>query len=121
MIVHHYSHNALFFLADVYVKVSAVTNGKVFKNKKTSVMRKTTNPLFNETTSFQLAPHTPLKLDEMSIIVSVYAYRSRGPHKRLIGRCMFGSTDLATTAGKEYWKNVVHSPHKTIAEWQEIQ
>lgn len=79
------------------------------------------NPLFNETTSFQLAPHTQLKLDEMSIIVSVYAYRSRGPHKRLIGRCMLGSTDLATTPGKEYWEKMMRSPRKTIAEWQEIQ
>lgn len=109
------------FDKDLYVKVSAILNEKVIKNKKTSIMRKTPTPLFNETTSFQLHPHTSLTLDNMSIVMSVYAYRSRGPHRRLIARAVVGSTDVASETGKEHWRKMVDGPHKMVANWQELR
>lgn len=109
------------FDKDVYVKVSAIVNGKVMKNKKTSVMRKTAMPLFNEITSFELLPHSKFTLENMGVILSVYAYRSRGPYRRLIGRAVVGETEISNEAGRRQWRKMVEMPQKSIAEWQELR
>ena len=106
------------FFQDVYVKVSAVVNDKVIKNKKTGYVKRTPNPVFNEVIRLQL--DSVMKLENMTIVLSVYAYRSRGPHKRLIGRSFFGSGKLSSSAGREYWRQITDNPQKMIAEWQEI-
>eukprot|EP00795_Rhopilema_esculentum_P013160 gene13160-3957_t len=108
------------FDKDIYIKVSALTNGKICKNKKTSSVKKTANPIFNETTSFSLSPKSPLTVDNMVVILSVYAYRSRGPHKRLLGRLYVGESENASKLGKEHWHKMVENPSKMIAEWQHL-
>ena len=101
------------------MKVSSVLNGKIIKNKKTAPAKKSANPLFSETTTFQLSED--LQLENMAIILSMYARRSRGAHKRLIGRCFVGNVGLASPKGQDVWKNMVESPHKLIAEWMELE
>eukprot|EP00794_Sanderia_malayensis_P016700 gene16700-18394_t len=109
------------FDKDIYVKVSAVLNGKVVKNKKTNVMRKTAMPIFNETISFELQPHSSLKLHNMCIVLSIFTYRSRGAHRRLIGRAILGDGDISIKDGAEHWNKMIETPHKAIAEWQELK
>jgi len=107
------------FDKDVCVKASAVVNGTVVKNKKTGVTRKNPNPVFNEMIRFEL--NNEMTLENTTIVLSVNAYRSRGPHKRLVGRAYLGNGDLVPPTGKEYWRKIIENPQKMIAEWQEIQ
>ena len=101
------------------MKVSAVVNDKVIKNRKTSYIKRTPNPVFNEMVRLQL--DSVMKLDNITIVLSVYASRSRGPHKRLIGRSFVGSGKMSSSAGREYWRQIAENPQKMVAEWQEIQ
>ena len=104
---------------DVCVKASAVVNGTVVKNKKTGVTKKNPNPVFNEMIRFDL--DNGMTLENTTIMLSVNAYRSRGPHKRLVGRTYIGNGDLVPPAGMKYWRKIIENPQKMIAEWHEIQ
>ena len=108
-----------FYFLDVYIKASAVVNRKVIKNRKTSNAKKSPNPVFNEMTQFQL--DTEMTLENTTLILSVYVHRSRGPHKRLIGRCYIGNGELSESTGREYWREIITNPQKMVAKWQEVK
>ena len=114
-----YSH-AFFFCcstADPYVKVSMVMNGKVAKKKKTSVVKKNNNPVFNEAFSFTIPPSC---LDRVSLMVSVLANPRLGSSKKRIGRAIVGPYMYSTGAGLSHWKDMLASPKSAVAQWHAL-
>ena len=87
---------------------------------KTSRKRKGESVTFNESVNFDLAPTTALQLSRMSVIVSAYARRIRGPRKRLIGRAIIGSSKLAAPEGREHWERMITGEKKSVTEWHDL-
>ncbi len=58
-------------LADPYVKVSLICDGRRLKKKKTSIKKNTLNPTYNEAIIFDIPPEN---MDQVSLHISVMDY-----------------------------------------------
>lgn len=111
-------------IVDPYVKVIMLMNGQRIAKHKTHVKKKTTDPVFNESFSFEL-PMVPIGgqlrrassdnralLDAISFEVLVCNYDGV-TRNEVIGACMID----AETA---HWQQVRDQPGRQIAEWHKV-
>jgi hypothetical protein len=110
-------------LMDPYVKVIMYMNGQKVAKHKTHVKKKTTDPVFNESFSFELptiavggqlrrGSDNTVVLDAISFEILVLNYDGV-TRNEVIGT----STITADTA---HWKSVKEQPGRQIAEWHAI-
>lgn len=106
----------LFQFSDPYVKVELFSANRRVAKKKTRVKKKTVNPKFAQTFTFDLGGK--LALDHMTLMFTVLVQDSSGCHERI------GQVVLSTAAGDgpefDHWSQVICNPHCPIDQWHMI-
>lgn len=106
----------LFQFPDPYVKVELFSANRRVAKKKTRVKKKTVNPKFAQTFTFDLGGKLPL--DHMTLMFTVLVQDSSGCHERI------GQVVLSTAAGDgpefDHWSQVICNPHCPIDQWHMI-
>lgn len=102
--------------SDPYVKVELFSANRRVAKKKTRVKKKTVNPKFAQTFTFDLGGK--LALDHMTLMFTVLVQDSSGCHERI------GQVVLSTAAGDgpefDHWSQVICNPHCPIDQWHMI-
>jgi Ca2+-dependent lipid-binding protein len=98
-------------LSDPYVKVWLIQNGRRIEKKKTSVRRKTLNPIFEETLAFRV---TVGQVRATSLDVSVMD-RDRISRNDVIGRIILGSKSGQTEV--RHWNEMLTKPKQPVTQW----
>lgn len=103
-------------IGDPYVKVELFSTTHRVAKKKTRVKKKTVNPKFAQTFTFDLGGK--MLLDHMTVMFTVLVQDSSGCHERI------GQVVLSTAAGDgpefDHWSQVVCNPHCPIDQWHMI-
>ncbi|KAJ7360138.1 hypothetical protein OS493_018124 [Desmophyllum pertusum] len=103
-------------IGDPYVKVELFSASHRVAKKKTRVKKKTVNPKFAQTFTFDLGGK--LLLDHMTLMFTVLVQDSSGCHERI------GQVVLSTAAGDgpefDHWSQVICNPHCPIDQWHMI-
>lgn len=99
-------------ILDPYVKVSIIHNGKRLKKKKTTVLRNTVNPVFNEALTFDIAKDT-LK---HSLIEFLVMHDSLLGANELLGRAIVGNSHDVRIEDKQFFDEIFRSKTAT-AQW----
>lgn len=104
--------NDVVFLLDPYVKVSIIHNNKRLKKRKTTVLRNTVNPIFNEALTFDIAKDT-LK---HSIIEFLVMHDSLLGANELLGRAVVGNSHEVRIEDKQFFDEIFRTKTAT-AQW----
>lgn len=103
------NHN---FHLDPYVKVSIIHNGKRLKKKKTTALRNTVNPVFNEALTFDIAKDT-LKHSFLEFLVM---HDSLLGANELLGRAVVGNSHEVSIEDKQFFDEIFRTKTAT-AQW----
>lgn len=119
-------------------------NGKRLKKKKTTVKKKTLNPYFNESFSFEIPfeqiqvpasgraavwaegrssvvganPSLPRFAQKVQVVVTVLDYDKLGKNEA-IGKIFVGSN--ATGTELRHWSDMLANPRRPIAQWHSLK
>ncbi|CAF0755028.1 unnamed protein product [Brachionus calyciflorus] len=96
--------------SDPYVKVVLLSKGKRIKKKKTSVMKNTLHPVYNESMLFDIPQDL---VDQMDMLVQVIDYDRVGSNE-LIGCVGIGPT--FNGIGRDHWYRMLENPRKPITQ-----
>ncbi|XP_064640032.1 synaptotagmin-15-like isoform X2 [Lineus longissimus] len=101
---------------DTYVKVSLSLQSKMTKLKKTEVLKKTSDPQFNESFNFKLAASAQ---DIASI--NILAMQQVSGHKdRQIGRVVLGCFMFARGKELEHWNEMLSKAPEPTSSWHTL-
>ncbi|KAJ8284018.1 hypothetical protein COCON_G00028680 [Conger conger] len=102
--------------SDPFVKVQLVTGLKLVKTKKTSCMRGTIDPFYNESFSFRVAQE---ELNEVSLVFSVYGHNMKSSND-FVGRIVIGqfSTGPPET---NHWRRLLDSQRTPVEQWHSLR
>ncbi|RNA11263.1 synaptotagmin-10 isoform X2 [Brachionus plicatilis] len=96
--------------SDPYVKVTLLTKGKRVKKKKTSVMKNTLHPVYNESMLFDIPQD---QIDQIDMIVKVIDYDRVGSNE-LIGCVGIGPS--FNGIGRDHWYRMLENPRKPVTQ-----
>ena len=96
------------------MKIALIQDGRRVKKKKTTVKKRTLNPYYNETFTFQVPFE---KVEQTSLMVSVLDYDRVG-RSEVIGKVVVGA--LATGAELRHWTDMLGSPRRAVAQWHTL-
>lgn len=102
-------------MADPFVKVYLLQNGKKISKKKTSVKKDEPNPIFNEAMIFSVPAHALQSL-QLRVTVSEFQADGRTPS---IGHVIVGSQ--ASGKALSHWNQMITSLRKPIAMWHPLR
>ncbi|KAL3220156.1 hypothetical protein MRX96_029984, partial [Rhipicephalus microplus] len=98
------------------VKVTFLLENKVVKSKKTSVVKRSTEPKFMESFAFRLAP---AGLSAASVILKLTCLAP--PYKdRCLGRVVLGSFMFARGQAQQHWTDAMAAAPKQIHRWHRL-
>ncbi|XP_067238068.1 synaptotagmin-17 isoform X1 [Chanodichthys erythropterus] len=102
--------------SDPFVKVQLVTGLKLMKTKKTSCMRGTIDPCYNESFSFRVPQED---LCEVSLVFTVYGHNVKSSND-FVGRIVIGqfSTGLQETT---HWRRLMSSQRTPVEQWHSLR
>ncbi|KAJ7424372.1 hypothetical protein BTVI_06596 [Pitangus sulphuratus] len=103
------------FVADPYVKIHLMQNGKRLKKKKTTIKKNTLNPYYNESFSFEVPFE---QIQKVQIVVTVLDYDKIGKNDA-IGKVFVGYN--STGAELRHWSDMLANPRRPIAQWHTLQ
>jgi synaptotagmin-1 len=102
-------------LSDPYVKIHTIHKEKRIDKKKTTIKKRTRDPVWNESFIFDV----PLdKIRDLSFIFSVMDY-DRITQNELIGQVILGYR--TTGSSLQHWTEMMNNPRKPIAKWHRLQ
>lgn len=101
-----------FLKADPYVKVSIIYNGKRLKKKKTTVLRNTINPVFNEALTFDISRD----MLKHSIIEFLVMHDNLLGANELLGRAVIGNSHEVRIEEKQFFDEIFRTKSAT-AQW----
>ncbi|MEE6521020.1 hypothetical protein FKM82_018996 [Ascaphus truei] len=99
-----------------FVKVSLMNHNRFIKCKKTAVVLRTPNPVYNETFSFKLE-HT--ELDTASLSLSVLQ-NTEADKSRLLGRVVVGPFMYTRGRELEHWNEMLNKPKELVKRWHAL-
>ncbi|XP_005995514.1 synaptotagmin-2 isoform X2 [Latimeria chalumnae] len=102
-------------LSDPYVKIHLLMNGKRLKKKKTTVKKKTLNPYFNESFSFEVPFE---QIQKVQVVVTVLDYDKLGKNEA-IGKIFVGLNSTGTEL--RHWSDMLANPRRPIAQWHSLK
>uniref|UniRef100_A0A674JCT8 Synaptotagmin n=1 Tax=Terrapene triunguis TaxID=2587831 RepID=A0A674JCT8_9SAUR len=99
-------------LSDPYVKIHLMQNGKRLKKKKTTVKKKTLNPYFNESFSFEIPFE---QIQKVQVVITVLDYDKLGKNEA-IGKVFVGSNASGTEL--RHWSDMLANPRRPPCDCQ---
>ena len=114
-----------FMFPGPFVKVSLILTGRQIKKTKTSVVKNTLLPVYNEAFVFDVPVH---RLSDVSLLLRVLNSQSTSSSNgsseetqetRTIGKAIVGP-DAKTSIGLHHWNCMMTTPRKPIAQWHPL-
>ncbi|XP_041352143.1 synaptotagmin-1-like isoform X2 [Gigantopelta aegis] len=102
-------------LSDPYVKIAVYQGTKRLKKKKTTIKKRTLNPYFNESFSFEVPFE---QIQKVTLIITVVDYDRIGTSEP-IGRIVLGCNSTGTEL--RHWSDMLANPRRPIAQWHTLQ
>ena len=93
--------------------------GRQIKKTKTSIAKKTLNPVYNEAFVFDVPVH---RLSDVSLLVRVLdkdLEEEETGSGRLLGKVVVGP-DSHTSIGLHHWNCMMTAPRRPIAQWHPL-
>ncbi|XP_031552154.1 synaptotagmin-6-like isoform X2 [Actinia tenebrosa] len=106
-------------LPNPFAKVSLLVSGRQVKKTRTSIVRKTLQPVYNEAFVFDIPVH---RLSDVSLLVRVLHSEAQGEKDKdgkTIGKAVIGP-DAKNSIGLHHWNCMMTSPRKPIAQWHPL-
>ncbi|XP_059510184.1 synaptotagmin-17 isoform X1 [Stegostoma tigrinum] len=102
--------------SDPFVKVQLVHGLKLVKTKKTSCMKGTIDPFYNESFSFKVPVE---ELEDISLVFTVYGHNMKSSND-FVGRIVIGQY---STGGPEssHWRRVLNVHRTSSAQWHSLR
>ncbi|XP_067162647.1 synaptotagmin-17 [Apteryx mantelli] len=102
--------------SDPFVKIQLVHGLKLTKTKKTSCMRGTIDPFYNESFSFKVPQE---ELENASLVFTVYGHNVKSSND-FIGRIVIGQ--YATGAPESnHWRRMLGSHRTAVEQWHSLR
>ncbi len=92
------------------MKVAIISKGKRIKKKKTSVMKNSLSPVFNESMLFDIPQD---QIEQYDMIIKVIDYDRVGANE-LIGCIGIGPSFSGT--GRDHWYRMLENPRKPMTQ-----
>ncbi|XP_076311214.1 synaptotagmin-1-like isoform X2 [Tachypleus tridentatus] len=102
-------------LSDPYVKISIHQGNRRLKKKKTTIKKRTLNPYYNESFTFQVSFE---QIQKVHLVVTVVDYDRIGTSEP-IGKVVLGCN--ATGTELRHWMDMLSSPRRPIAQWHSLK
>ncbi|XP_077999360.1 synaptotagmin-15-like isoform X2 [Glandiceps talaboti] len=102
---------------DSYVKVSLLHVNKVMKTKKTSVIKRTTDPVFNEFFYLKVSSD---QLDTTSLSIAVMRHAPGVKGDKQVGRVVVGPFMYARGKELEHWNDMTSNQKELVTYWHSL-
>ncbi|KAK1164912.1 synaptotagmin-17-like isoform X2 [Acipenser oxyrinchus oxyrinchus] len=102
--------------SDPFVKIQLVTGLKLVKTKKTSCMRGTIDPFFNESFSFRV---TQDDLQDASLVFTVYGHNMKSSND-FVGRIVIGQYSTGPPESS-HWRHLLTSHRTPVEQWHSLR
>ncbi|ELT99110.1 synaptotagmin 1 [Capitella teleta] len=102
-------------LSDPYVKLALYQGTKRLKKKKTTIKKRTLNPYYNESFTFEVPFE---QIQKVTMIITVVDYDRIGTSEP-IGRVVLGCNSTGTEL--RHWSDMLANPRRPIAQWHTLQ
>ncbi|XP_030646468.1 synaptotagmin VIII [Chanos chanos] len=100
--------------SDPYVKVQLILDKRKWKKRKTSVKKKTLNPYFNESFTFEVSFE---QIQRVQLVISVWDH-DKVTRNDAIGKIFLGCD--ATGNQLRHWADMLSNPRRPIAQWHTL-
>ncbi|NXD63133.1 SYT17 protein, partial [Eolophus roseicapillus] len=107
---------ALCFLLDPFVKIQLVHGLKLTKTKKTSCMRGTIDPFYNESFSFKVPQE---ELENASLVFTVYGHNVKSSND-FIGRIVIGQYSTGAPESN-HWRRMLNAHRTAVEQWHSLR
>ncbi|NXM62011.1 SYT17 protein, partial [Illadopsis cleaveri] len=107
---------ALCFLPDPFVKIQLVHGLKLTKTKKTSCMRGTIDPFYNESFSFKVPQE---ELENASLVFTVYGHNVKSSND-FIGRIVIGQYSTGAPESN-HWRRMLSAHRTAVEQWHSLR
>ncbi|NWW73642.1 SYT17 protein, partial [Climacteris rufus] len=106
----------LCFLPDPFVKIQLVHGLKLTKTKKTSCMRGTIDPFYNESFSFKVPQE---ELENASLVFTVYGHNVKSSND-FIGRIVIGQYSTGAPESN-HWRRMLNAHRTAVEQWHSLR
>ncbi|XP_038561136.1 synaptotagmin VIII isoform X1 [Micropterus salmoides] len=100
--------------SDPYVKVQLALDKRKWKKRKTSVKKKTLNPYFNESFTFDVSFE---QIQKVNLVISVWDHDTM-TRNDAIGKIFLGCN--ASGNQLKHWADMLSNPRRPIAQWHNL-
>ncbi|NXF03017.1 SYT17 protein, partial [Smithornis capensis] len=107
---------AVCFLPDPFVKIQLVHGLKLTKTKKTSCMRGTIDPFYNESFSFKVPQE---ELENASLVFTVYGHNVKSSND-FIGRIVIGQYSTGAPESN-HWRRMLNAHRTAVEQWHSLR
>ncbi|NXD83166.1 SYT17 protein, partial [Halcyon senegalensis] len=104
------------FLSDPFVKIQLVHGLKLTKTKKTSCMRGTIDPFYNESFSFKVPQE---ELENASLVFTVYGHNVKSSND-FIGRIVIGQYSTGAPESN-HWRRMLNAHRTAVEQWHSLR
>ncbi|NXQ26675.1 SYT17 protein, partial [Alaudala cheleensis] len=106
----------MLFLINPFVKIQLVHGLKLTKTKKTSCMRGTIDPFYNESFSFKVPQE---ELENASLVFTVYGHNVKSSND-FIGRIVLGQYSTGAPE-QHHWRRMLGAPRTAAEQWHSLR
>uniref|UniRef100_F7BSP1 Synaptotagmin-17 n=1 Tax=Monodelphis domestica TaxID=13616 RepID=F7BSP1_MONDO len=101
---------------DPFVKIQLVHGLKLVKSKKTSFMRGTIDPFYNESFSFKVPQE---ELENASLVFTVYGHNMKSSND-FIGRIVIGQYSTGSSESN-HWRRMLNTHRTAVEQWHSLR